>query len=41
MTQMHADGENGISEFAICVHLRHLRAKVFSYSLMLRFFLRE
>jgi hypothetical protein len=33
MTQMHADGENGSSEFTICVNLRHLRAEVFSYSL--------
>jgi hypothetical protein len=38
MTQMHADGENGSLEFTICVNLRHLRAEVFSYSLMLRFF---
>jgi len=32
------------SEFSfspICVHLRYLRAEVFSYSLTLRFFLRE
>jgi len=35
---MHADGEKGRSEFTICVNLRHLRAEVFSYSLMLRFF---